>query len=122
MKLPSLLRTPSHKRFNINPRYYDPIKEDIEQRTERIKRELKAKERIKDSTEEGAISAYHSRISGSFKRNAQHQNIKSGALRFTLIIVLIGGTFGYLYYGNIAIYIVLLGILLVYILKRYNVL
>ena len=36
MKFPSLSRIPKNKRFNFEPRYYDPIKEDIQNRTERI--------------------------------------------------------------------------------------
>lgn len=40
MKIPSLFRLPQHKRFNYIPRYYDPVKEDIANRTERIKKEL----------------------------------------------------------------------------------
>ena len=30
MKLPTIFRTASHQRFAIKPRYYDPIKEEIE--------------------------------------------------------------------------------------------
>ena len=40
MKLPSIFKTASHQRFSIKPRYYDPIKEEIEERTSRIKKEL----------------------------------------------------------------------------------
>lgn len=40
MKIPSIFRLPQHKRFTYVPRYYDPIKEDIVNRTERIKKEL----------------------------------------------------------------------------------
>ncbi len=41
MKIPSLSRLPGYKRFNFEARYYDSIKEDIKNRTERIKGELK---------------------------------------------------------------------------------
>ena len=40
MKLPSLTRLPKNRRFNFQPRYYDPIKEEIEERTSRIKKEI----------------------------------------------------------------------------------
>lgn len=42
-KFPSLIRLPRHKHFEITPRYYDPIKEEIAERTARIERELSGK-------------------------------------------------------------------------------
>jgi len=42
VKLPSLVRLPKHKRFEFQPRHYDPIKEELEERIEKIKREHKA--------------------------------------------------------------------------------
>ena len=44
MKLPSFVRLPGHKKFNITPRYYDPIKEEIVERTEMIRREMSGEE------------------------------------------------------------------------------
>lgn len=44
MKLPSFVKLPGHKKFTITPRYYDPIKEEILERTEMIKRELSGEE------------------------------------------------------------------------------
>lgn len=41
MKFPSIVKTARYRRFEMEPRYYDPIKEEIEERTERIKREIK---------------------------------------------------------------------------------
>ena len=40
MKLPSIVRVSKPRRFDITPRHYDPIKEEIEQRTLAIKKEL----------------------------------------------------------------------------------
>ena len=40
MRFPSLFRTPRHQKFHIEPRYYDPIKEEIAERTERIRKEM----------------------------------------------------------------------------------
>ena len=39
MSIFSFLHTPKNKVFNFQPRYYDPIKEDIEQRVQLIKNE-----------------------------------------------------------------------------------
>ena len=41
MRFPSLFRLPRHQQFRIEPRYYDPVKEEIQERTERIKQEMK---------------------------------------------------------------------------------
>ena len=44
MRFPSLFRLPRHQQFRIEPRYYDPVKEEIRERTERLKDEVKGKE------------------------------------------------------------------------------
>lgn len=44
MRFPSLFRLPRHQQFDIKPRYYDPVKEEIRERTERIKDQLEGKE------------------------------------------------------------------------------
>ena len=45
MRFPSLFRVPKYQQFEIKPRYYDPVKEEIKERTERIKQEMEGKER-----------------------------------------------------------------------------
>ena len=40
MRFPSFIKLPRHKHYEIQPRYYDPIKEQIAERTEKIKREM----------------------------------------------------------------------------------
>ncbi|UZR95718.1 hypothetical protein [Chondrinema litorale] len=63
MKLPTLSRLPKYKRFSFEPRYYDPVKEEI-----------RAKERAAQSLLKGAnnenvdVADIKNRISGSFKR------------------------------------------------------
>ena len=43
-KFPSLFRLPKHQQFHIKPRYYDPVKEEIKERTLRIREEMTGKE------------------------------------------------------------------------------
>ena len=43
MKLPSLSKLPKYRRFDFQPRYYDPVKEELQERVERITQEHKAK-------------------------------------------------------------------------------
>lgn len=115
MRFPSLLKIPDHKRFNLQPRYYDPVKEDIENRTDRIKREMK--EQSENAENE---AGHNSRISGSFRRKSYYRENKTGMLRFAIMVFLIIGVFGYLFWGNIVLYI-LAGLgLSVYILSKFR--
>ena len=63
MKIPSLSRMPKYKRFNFEPRYYDPIKEDIQNRTERIKGELKIT----------SASTHREHLKSAFSRRAKKE-------------------------------------------------
>lgn len=99
MKLPSLTRLPNYRKFSLEPRYYDPIKEDIEERTSRIEQEL----RQRSST----TSDYTAGVHGAFARRASYQkssNMLQGIIMLTLIVLI----FGYLYFGNNIFYIFLL--------------
>ncbi len=40
MRFPSLSRLPKYQQFDIKPRYYDPIKEEIKERTERLRQPI----------------------------------------------------------------------------------
>jgi len=35
-----LFRIPKHQQFHIQPRYYDPVKEEVKERIERIKQQM----------------------------------------------------------------------------------
>jgi len=95
MKFPSLIRLPRNKRFNFEPRYYDPIKEDIENRIAQIKNELN----------QADDDLYRSGLVGAFNRNRESK-VKAAPALLQLIIftVLLGGSVGWLFYGNIALY------------------
>ena len=117
MKFPSILKIPEHKKFKHQNRYYDPIKEDIQNRTELIKAEL---ERQKKANLH--ISGYKSRIEGAFSQKSYYKESKSGMLRFTLMVVLFGGSIGYLYWGNIVLYIFIGLLVLIYFLRKRGIL
>jgi hypothetical protein len=108
MKLPSLSRLPKNKRFNFQPRYYDPIKEEIEERTSRIRKELG------DSDE-----YFREHISNAFRRRARTEKT-SGIMQFILIISFIVIFFGYIYFGNQIFYLFLVLIPLYIWMKRRN--
>ncbi len=108
MKLPSLTRLPKNKRFNFQPRYYDPIKEEIEERTSRISKE------IGDSDE-----YFREHISSAFRRRARTEKT-SGIMQFILIISFVVIFFGYIYFGNQIFYLFLVLIPLYIWMKRRN--
>ena len=94
MKIPSLSRLPKYTRFNFEPRYYDPIKEDIQNRTERIKGELKIT----------SSHLHREHIKSAFKNRAKRE--KSSDFMQLLLIIILSGTFGgWLLIGNVAMYI-----------------
>lgn len=87
-------RLPKNKRFNYEPRYYDPVKEEIKYRTENVKRDL-------DRENSSEVS---SMISQGFARRARHTR-QASSTQLVLVALLLGGFIGYLYYGNIALWI-----------------
>jgi hypothetical protein len=97
MKVPSLFRIPRYQRFNIVPRHYDPIKEEIEQRTSQIKREM--------SEGEGDLEGRSSRIVGAFKTGRSKSGGSATFMQLIIMMLLAFMIFGYIYLGNIALYI-----------------
>lgn len=98
MKFPSFTRLPKYKRFHYEPRYYDPIKEDIEHRTARIRKEL--------GITEDQISEKPSPIRGAFTKQKRPSYDKgTGMLQFLIMIILAGLFAGYFFYGNDILYV-----------------
>jgi Flp pilus assembly protein TadB len=93
MRFPSFIRLPRHQRFHYEPRYYDPIKEDLDQRTKLIKKQL---------TEESNASRGE-RISAQWKRK-ERQSQKSSVLQLIILAVLVITVVAYFYLGNAGIY------------------
>ena len=105
MKLPSIFKTASHQRFSIKPRYYDPIKEEIEERTSRIKKELEQEGLIDPEEESGSASPRRSAMKGSFSsyrvmktRDSAVFN-STGIIRTLLFLGMVTAAFGYIYLG-----------------------
>lgn len=103
MKLPTIFRTASHQRFAIKPRYYDPIKEEIEERTARIKMELEQEGEIEQSGD--SSSPRRPMMKGSFstfRSNKPRENAifnSSTLLRTLLFLGMVLSAFGYIYIG-----------------------
>lgn len=100
MKLPSLVKLPQHKKFHIEPRYYDSVKEDIESRVSKIKKELN----LSDETGNALPSTS---LSGAFERR-RTQTRQSNILQMVIFLILAFSATGYLFFGNNVLYVFLI--------------
>ncbi|QHT67809.1 hypothetical protein GXP67_14770 [Rhodocytophaga rosea] len=96
MKIPSLVRVPKYRRFNFEPRHYDPIKEDLKNRTELIEQQLK---------NQSSDSATKHRISEAFIRDKYRTGGKVNILQLALVFILSATFVGFLYIGFYAFFI-----------------
>lgn len=106
MRFPSLFRLPRYQQFQIKPRYYDPIKEEIKNRTERIANSIEDK----DSED------YHS-ANITFKRKASSAPATS-MLQLIIAVMLGLMILGWLQFGNNIFYYLLWVIVPGYFLYR----
>lgn len=106
MRFPSLFRLPRHQQFRIVPRYYDPVKDEIQERTERIKDEMKGRE-------EGNYKSANI----SFKRKAKTAPMTS-MLQLGIAAVLGLMVLGWLQFGNEVFYYLLWVIVPAYLIYR----
>ncbi|MEO9872810.1 hypothetical protein [Ekhidna sp.] len=106
MRFPSLFRLPRHQQFRIKPRYYDPVKEEIKERTERIKQRM-----------DGAESVDYQPSKINFKRKAKSapaaSMIQLGIATLLGLMVL-----GWLQFGNEIFYYILWVIVPAYLIYR----
>ena len=105
MKLPSIFKTASHQRFEIKPRYYDPIKEEIEERTSRIKKELEQEGLLEPEEDSSSEAPRRPAMKGSF---SSYRGMKprdsavfnsAGIIRTLLFLGMVAAAFGYIYIG-----------------------
>ncbi len=81
--------TPNRKRFHIPFRYYDPEKEEMQEREERIKKELGIHEKKEfDENYRPNIRGQFRRVMGDTSKTAQEARKKSNNRLIILIIVL----------------------------------
>lgn len=105
MKFPSLVKLPKYNKFNFEPRYYDPVKEEIDVRTGRIKQEIEAQEAAGLTASDRA--RFKSEMDSVFKRRADEDR-KSGIMQVVFILLFFSIFVGYLFYGNNVIYAALI--------------
>ncbi|MFT4857111.1 MAG: hypothetical protein ACI9UV_002364 [Algoriphagus sp.] len=105
MKFPSIFRTSAPMRYDIKPRYYDPVKEEIEQRTSRIKRELQVEGLLKEGDElesqGGGIRGSFAQYRGIKERSSPNMFASTALIRTLIFLLLLGIIFGYIYLGPV---------------------
>ncbi|MFM5960810.1 MAG: hypothetical protein ACKOQ2_27295 [Dolichospermum sp.] len=106
MKIISLVtKAPQHQRFNYVPRYYDPAKEEMKERVERIQKEL---DRERGVSTEVTETGYRSRIGGSFqaarKRSKPQQQGTETLMRLGIILFLTLFLIAFFTWGRPAVY------------------
>jgi len=110
MKLPTIVKLGKYHRFSLTPRHYDPIKEEIEERTRAIRRELEEEGLLsaEDEFDPGYSTTHRSAIRGSFRSRSKVKKSSlldnAGLLRLLIFVILLGGLGGYLYLGNEILY------------------
>ena len=101
MKFPRIFRVPSHRRFHVEPRYYDPVKEELDQRTAQIKAELE-QERKQGSSQNSLRASFR-----DARARREAEATKSNIVLGILLAGMVGFVFTYLEFGNIAFAILL---------------
>ena len=102
-KIPSIFRTAKHNRFNYEPRYYDPIKEELEERESRIRTELNMESRGRKGINSGGNS-----LRGAFQRNRRSTSGGVGMLRAVILLALVDITFYILTGDKRSLYLLLI--------------
>ncbi|MCU0368494.1 MAG: hypothetical protein MUF39_06660 [Cyclobacteriaceae bacterium] len=110
MKLISLFtKSPQHQRFSYRPRFYDPLKEEIQERENRIKQEL---DRQKGILNEEVTQGYRTRIAGSFQAARKRSKPSFGGsatmIRLFILLFLTVLIIAYLEFGRSALYLLAL--------------
>jgi hypothetical protein len=124
-------KTPNYKKFNYNPRFYNPEEEEMKERISRIQQEINAsKSQPDEPAAEGdnTNASYRERIHGSFaKARRANGNPPAGVstqspalLRMGIILILTVGFLGYLQYGLNAIYGIALVLIPIYLYMRFR--
>ena len=98
MKIPSITKLPKYKRFEFQPRYYDPVKEMIDQKMKDAQMELDT-----EQTEE--YEGYAKRIKAGFRKKSQIEKQKTDFSQSFFVLCFSSFFILYFYYGNLAFWL-----------------
>jgi hypothetical protein len=98
MKFPSLIKTNKFSSFHFEPRYYDPIKEEIDGK---MKAAL-----ARESSGQGHAQ-YESNISAAFQKR-QRSSSQTSVNQMLIAAAMLATFIGWVFYGNDVFYVYLL--------------
>ncbi|MCV9387073.1 hypothetical protein [Reichenbachiella ulvae] len=101
MKFPSFIKTSKYSRFHFEPRYYDPIKEEIQGKL----KAARERQNQKDSGEDPTF--YQSSISAAFRKR-ERKSSQTSVLQLGIAVGLFALLLGWWFLGNDVFYIFLL--------------
>lgn len=95
MKLPTLTRLARYKRFDYQPRYYDPVKEEVEARAESIRKQIRQQK-------SGNYQQDNTRIREAFRQN-RRKDKRADLMQMAFVVFFGAAIFAYLEFGNIVL-------------------
>lgn len=98
MKIPSITKLPKYKRFEFQPRYYDPIKDEIAQKMKDAQKEL-------EEEESGEYELKTQRIRAGFRRRSALEKQKTDFSQSFFVLCFSGFFALYFFYGNLAFWL-----------------
>lgn len=110
MKLPTLFgKIPKHRRYNYEPRFYDPRKEEREARLARKRAEAGEEDSLAVDIDR------KTRMSEAFRTHKKNQrsstmNFRPALIRSALLLFMTLITIAWLQWGNVALYGLLLAV------------
>jgi Flp pilus assembly protein TadB len=112
-------KAPKHQRFSYTPRFYDPQKEEMEERESRIKLEL-AREKGEEINED--LTSHRRRISGAFQAARKRNNpVSAGTnatmLRLGILLFMVVFIIAFLEFGRPVLYSLILFVPFYFYLK-----
>ena len=122
MKIVSLFtKAPGYKRFSYEPRFWDQKAEEMKEREERIRRELEL-ERGQTNIEN---SDYQKRMRTSFRAarktsQTSKSNLNTALIRLAVLLFLSLFILGFLTYGTVAFYSMLIFVPVYFYFKFKN--
>lgn len=102
MKFPFLIRTNKFSRFHYEPRYYDPVKEEIEGKL----RAAKANKANTGRANPGGTNHHASSISAAFRKR-ERKSSQTSVIQLLIAAAMLTTALGWWFYGNDVFYIFL---------------
>lgn len=100
MKFPSFIKTTKYSKFNFEPRYYDPVKEEIEGKLKA------ARLKYQNGSDNNGSEAYSSSISSAFSKREKRTN-QTSILQLIIAAALMSTVVGWIFFGNDILYVFL---------------